>query len=112
MPLGVPESRYYDLTTSVVAKVTDVMMSSGVEMSPIQSPVKQITTTTLTTWRTTVDTIIHIFTMIMVQWVKMEPICLLMTVKLSSEISSDLTSNQVRFHSSFPNSRNGFPEHF
>ena len=98
-----------NLTASVVAKVTDVMMLSGVEMSPIQSPAKKITITTTITWRTTDHTIIHIFTMIMVLLVKMEPICLLMMVKLSSEISSDLTSNQVRFHSSFPNGRT---EHF
>ena len=50
---------------------------------------------------TTDHTTIHIFTMIMVPWVNSELLYLSMTVKLSSEISSDLTSNQVRLLSHF-----------
>ena len=89
-----------NLTSSVVARVTDVTMSSGVEMSPILSLVKKITITTISI-RTMVNTIIHIFTMTMAQWVKTELLCPWMMVKLSSETNFDLTSNQVGFHSHF-----------
>ena len=84
-----------NLTTNVDAKVKAVTTSSGVEMSPIPSPERKIIITTTTTWRTTDHTITHIFTMITEALVKMEPIFLLIMVKLSKETNSDSTFNQV-----------------
>ena len=84
-----------NLISNVDARVKGVTMLSGAEMSPIPSPEKKITITTITIWRMMDHTIIHIFTMTTVQSVNKVPAYQLTMDKLFLEINSDLTSNQV-----------------